>query len=158
MFKKSIFLFLLLICFGSIKSQITNFKEKFTLPNNVNETSGLLFFDGKIITHNDSGGEPNLYEIDSLTGSLLRTIAINNASNIDWEAITEDETHIYIGDIGNNSGNRQDLCIYKILKTDYEKNTTVDAEKISFSYEDQTDFIQYKFHSTLHQKRERRLM
>jgi hypothetical protein len=140
MFKKSIFLFLLLICFGSIKSQITNFKEKFTLPNNVNETSGLLFFNGKIITHNDSGGEPNLYEIDSLTGSLLRTIAINNASNIDWEAITEDETHIYIGDIGNNSGNRQDLCIYKILKTDYEKNTTVDAEKISFSYEDQTDF------------------
>ena len=91
MFKKSILPFLFLICFASINSQIANFKEKFTLPNNVNETSGLLFFDGKIITHNDSGGEPNLYEIDSLTGNLLRTIAINNASNVYWEAITEEK-------------------------------------------------------------------
>lgn len=129
-----------MFCFVSFQSQITNFKEKFTLPNVVNETSGLLFFDGKIITHNDSGGEPNLYEIDTLSGNLLRTIVINNATNIDWEAITEDENHIYIADIGNNNGDRQDLSIYKILKKDFKNNITVDAEKISFSYEDQTNF------------------
>jgi hypothetical protein len=131
---------LTLLTFFSIQGQISNFKEKFTLPNIVNETSGLLFLDGKIITHNDSGGEPNLYEIDSLSGNLLRTIIINNATNIDWEALTEDQNNIYIADIGNNNGNRQDLSIYKITKNDFKNNTTVNAEKISFTYQDQSDF------------------
>jgi len=121
-------------------SQITNFKEKFDLPNETKETSGLLFFDSKIITHNDSGNQPNLYEIDSLYGNLLRTVYVNNATNIDWEDITEDENHIYIADIGNNNGNRTDLQIYKILKSNFKKNTSVSAEIITFSYEDQTDF------------------
>ena len=121
-------------------SQITNFKEKFDLPDETKETSGLLFFDSKIITHNDSANQPNLYEIDSLTGNLLRVIHVNNATNIDWEDITEDENHIYIADIGNNNGNRTDLKIYKILKSDFKNSTSVSAEIISFSYEDQTNF------------------
>ena len=121
-------------------SQITNFTEKFELPDETKETSGLLFFDSKIITHNDSGNQPNLYEIDSLTGSLLRTVYVNNATNIDWEDITEDENHIYIADIGNNNGNRTDLKIYKILKSDFKKSTSVSAEIISFSYENQSNF------------------
>jgi hypothetical protein len=121
-------------------SQITDFKEKFELPTIVKETSGLLFLNGKIITHNDSGDAANLYEIDSLTGNLLRTININNATNIDWEDISEDETHIYIGDFGNNNGDRTDLKIYKILKSDYVDNISISAEVILFSYEDQTDF------------------
>jgi hypothetical protein len=126
--------------------QISNFKEKFKLPSSVRETSGLLFFDGKIITHNDSGNDAQLFEIDSLSGQLLRTIRINNVQNIDWEDITEDENHIYIGDFGNNEGNRTDLKIYKILKSDYLKSNSVSAEEISFSYEDQTDFNEPEFH------------
>lgn len=122
------------------QSQINNFKEKFDLPKEVKETSGLLFLNGKIITHNDSGDDANLYEIDSLSGNLLRTININNASNVDWEDLSEDENHIYIGDIGNNTGTRTDLKIYKILKSDYLKSNSVSAEVISFSYEDQTNF------------------
>ena len=126
--------------------QISNFKEKFKLPSSVRETSGLLFFDGKIITHNDSGNDAQLFEIDSLSGQLLRTIRINNVQNIDWEDITEDENHIYIGDFGNNEGNRTDLKIYKILKSDYLKSNSVSVEEISFSYEDQTDFNEPEFH------------
>lgn len=121
-------------------SQITNVKEKFNLPDETKETSGLLFFDSKIITHNDSGNQPNLYEIDSLSGNLLRTVNVHNATNIDWEDITEDENHIYIADIGNNNGNRTDLKIYKILKSDFKNSTSVSADIISFSYEDQTNF------------------
>ena len=128
-------------------SQISNFKEKFGLPSEVKETSGLLFLNGKIITHNDSGDDANLYEIDSLSGNLLRTVTINNATNVDWEDITEDEYHIYIGDIGNNNGTRTDLKIYKILKTDYLNNNSVSAETISFSYEDQTDFSSSNSHN-----------
>jgi hypothetical protein len=123
-------------------SQVEDFKDKFELPNEVAETSGLLFLDGKIITHNDSGDAANLYELDSLTGNLLRTINISNATNIDWEDITEDETYIYIGDFGNNVGNRKDLKIYRIAKSDYLASDSVTAETISFAYEDQTDFTE----------------
>lgn len=138
--KKIIFAILLLFNSQWIQSQISNFQEKFELPSEVKENSGLLFFDDKIITHNDSGDAANLYEIDSLTGNLLRTVLITNATHIDWEDIGEDENNIYIADIGNNNGNRTDLKIYKILKSDFRNNTSVTAEEISFSYEDQTDF------------------
>ncbi|MFT5214871.1 MAG: hypothetical protein ACI9WV_002606, partial [Patiriisocius sp.] len=140
--KLKIFLILLLLAFKTAYSQnqIGSFKEKFELPEKVKETSGLLFLDGKIITHNDSGDAANLYEIDSLSGTILRTISISNATNVDWEDVTENDTHIFIADIGNNNGNRQNLKIYCILKSDFKNNTTVSAEIISFSYEDQTDF------------------
>lgn len=123
-----------------LMSQVSNLKEKFNLPNETKETSGLLFLNNKIITHNDSGDKANLYEIDSLSGSLLRTVLINNATNIDWEDISEDESHIYVADIGNNNGSRTNLKIYKILKSDFKESTSVSADVISYSYEDQTDF------------------
>ena len=101
----------------SLQAQIENITEKYNLPNSISETSGLLFYNGKLITHNDSGDAANLYELDTIRGNITRTITISNATNSDWEDITQDDTHIYIGDFGNNSnGNRQDLKIYKILR------------------------------------------
>ena len=138
--KAAIIFVIVSIYWLSLNAQITNFKEKFELPAQVSETSGLLLFKGKILTHNDSGDAANLYEIDSLTGNLLRTITIQNANHVDWEDIAEDDTHIYIGDFGNNNGNRTDLKIYKILKSDVETKNSISAEQITFSYEDQTDF------------------
>ena len=120
--KLKTFIFLAILTFKITynQAQISNFKEKFELPEKVKETSGLLFLDGKIITHNDSGNDANLYEIDSLSGTILRTISIANATNIDWEDLTENDTHLFVADIGNNNGNRQDLKIYTILKSDFK--------------------------------------
>ena len=110
---------------------------------------GLCVFNNKLITHNDSGGENKLYELDTNSGSVTREITITNASNIDWEDITQDDSSIYIGDIGNNvSGNRTDLKIYKINKSDYLSSVTVNAQTISFSYSDQTDFTPKTANST----------
>lgn len=122
-------------CFGQ-----STIEEKFELPDDVKETSGLLFFNEKAITHNDSGDGPYLYEIDTINGNISRVITITNATHRDWEDISQDDTHIYIADIGNNNGNREDLKIYKILKSDYSSSTNVTAQIITFSYEDQTDF------------------
>ena len=94
MVKKGTLLFLLLLTYSALFCQIENFTEKFELPEEVKETSGLLFLNGKIITHNDSGDDANLYEIDSLSGLLLRTISISNATNVDWEDISQDDPHI----------------------------------------------------------------
>ena len=103
--KLKTFLFLTILTFKITynQAQISNFKEKFALPEKVKETSGLLFLDGKIITHNDSGDDANLYEIDSLSGTILRTISTANAKNVDWEDLAENDTHLFITDIGNNN-------------------------------------------------------
>lgn len=88
------------------------------LPQAVNETSGLIYWNGGLWTHNDSGNPPELYKLDTLSGQILQTIIISGVQNIDWEDIAQDETHIYIGDFGNNAGNRTDLKVLKISKTD----------------------------------------
>ena len=120
-------------------SQVT-VSEKFVMDNDVRETSGLLVINNKIITHNDSGDDPKLYELNAGTGAIERVITISNASHIDWEDITMDDDYIYIGDIGNNNGNRTNLKIYKIDQDDFTNSDTISAEIINFSYEDQTDF------------------
>jgi len=61
--------------------------ETTILSDSVLETSGLIFLDGRLITHNDSGDGAKLYEIDTLTGDVLRTVFIRNAPHRDWEDI-----------------------------------------------------------------------
>jgi len=130
-------------------AQIVNSVEKFALPVNLSESSGAIFFNNRLITHNDSGGENKLFELDTLSGLVTRTVTISNAINIDWEDITQDDTSIYIGDIGNNvSGNRTDLKIYKISKSDYLSSETINAQTIAFSYSDQTDFTPVSANNT----------
>lgn len=124
----------------SSMGQITAAVEKFALPSSLGESSGAIFFNNKLITHNDSGGENKLYELDTISGVVTRTVTISNAINVDWEDITHDNLNIYIGDLGNNNGNRTDLKIYRVDKNDYINNTIVTAETIAFSYADQTDF------------------
>ena len=128
---------------GATASDDMNVTVSLTLVSDLNddvrETSGLANVNGKIYTHNDSGGLNLLYEINASTdtGDVIRSITVNGATNVDWEDLACDDTHLYIADIGNNLGNRTDLKIYKILKSDLDANNTVDAETISFSYADQ---------------------
>ncbi|MFT6924028.1 MAG: hypothetical protein ACJA1C_003048 [Crocinitomicaceae bacterium] len=113
-----------------------------TLQDSIQETSGLIYLEGKLITHNDSGGAPMLYELDSISGNITRSVFIENATNTDWEDICFDSTYIYIADFGNNSGSRTDLKVYRLLISDYllTPNDTVTVDTINFSYFDQTDF------------------
>ena len=111
------------------------------LDGSIEESSGMIFLDGRTITHNDSGGGAILFEVDQQTCKVTRQVAIANATNRDWEDIEQDGTYIYIGDFGNNNGNRQDLKIYRISISDYlDGNDSATAEVIEFNYEDQTDF------------------
>ena len=133
---------LIFLFFGllTIKSQTATEITNIQTPD-LDENSGLIFYNNNIITFNDSGGEANLYEINASTGNITRTVTITNATNVDWEDITQDASYIYIGDIGNNNGNRTDLKIYKIAKNDYNGSDDIAvAEIISYSYADQLDF------------------
>lgn len=112
------------------------------LPKKVFETSGLIWWRNSYWTHNDSGGEHEIYRLDSLTGKILQTIYISNAENVDWEDIDQDDDYIYIGDFGNNLGNRNDLVIYKLPKSEIAENKydTVMGVRIEFRYSDQNDY------------------
>jgi hypothetical protein len=116
------------------------------LHDSLRETSGLIYLNQKLITHNDSGGKPALYEIDSISGEIIRTVVISNATNVDWEDICYDSTYLYIGDFGNN-GSRTDLRIYRLPILSYltTVNDTVTVDTIQFNYSDQTDFTPNQF-------------
>ncbi|MFA7274606.1 MAG: T9SS type A sorting domain-containing protein [Crocinitomicaceae bacterium] len=129
------------VCLASFGS--AQFVSEITILDPVlSESSGLLWLNNKVITHNDSGNEPALYELDTLSGLITRKITVGNASNQDWEDLTADANFIYIGDFGNNEGNRTDLRIYRVSQNEYWNtlNDTVYADTIRFNYADQLDF------------------
>ena len=147
--------------FGCTDSQATNFNASASIndgsclynPTNyslnlvanlvdtLSENSGLVWAAGKLYTFNDSGSGTKVYEVTA-NGTIIRPIHIANSTNVDWEAMTSDSTYFYIGDFGNNNGNRTDLCIYRLLKSEVTNNAldTVVAEKMNFSWADQLDF------------------
>ena len=107
----------------------------------LDETSGIAFTDGAIWTHNDGGNSNTIYRIDSLTNTVLQSVIISNATNVDWEDITADSNYLYIGDVGNNNGNRQNLKIYRISKMALTSSaTSVVADVINYTYSDQFIF------------------
>lgn len=119
------------------------------LPEAVKETSGLLVFRGKIWTFNDSGGAAVLYALDTSTFQVVQQISLSGATNVDWEDIAMDDTYIYVADIGNNNGNRDDLTIYRIYQSSIpiNGNASVNTTKIHFTYEDQKELLHSKNHN-----------
>ena len=120
------------------------------LPSALNENSGLIYWDDKLVTFNDSGGANKIYLIDTNGVNIVQEITISNAQNIDWEAIAQSSDSIYVGDFGNNAGSRQNLCIYGISKSDIllTTNNSVVGVKSQFNYADQVVFSgQYENHN-----------
>lgn len=110
------------------------------LGSPLNETSGLQLIQGRLFSINDSGNSAEIQEINPENGSLIRTIKVTNAPNVDWEDLAASPTHLFIGDFGSNVGNRTDLKILKIPIPNLLGQSEVVAEIIEFSYPDQSDF------------------
>ena len=136
------FLILMFFCgLNSLYGQSYSIQTKTNLSDTISETSGLIFIKGRLFSHNDSGNEPIIYEIDTTNGSILNLFPISGAVNIDWEDLTCDDSFVYIGDFGNNNGTRKDLCIYKIgINRILKNDTNLKPEKINFSFRNQTSF------------------
>jgi hypothetical protein len=74
--------------------------------------------------HNDSGNPPALFAVRR-DGTLVREYAVS-APNVDWEDIaTDDDGHLYVGDIGNNDLRLPIRAIYRVDEPD----PAVKAEK-----------------------------
>lgn len=110
------------------------------LSDSINENSGLGFFNDRLFTINDSGNSSEIFEINKETGKI-KNVFKTDLINKDWEAITSDSTNLYIGDFGNNVGNRNDLIIYRIPFDSALVYLNINEIKpIPFYYPEQKDF------------------
>ena len=134
---KSCFILIFVLTFFTSCSKKNIEIEITRLSKKVNETSGLELINGNFLTLNDSGDEPALYSFDK-EGKNLSKLLIKGAQNRDWESLASDKEYIYIGDIGNNKGNRKDLKIYLI---DFEFKL---VDSINFNYNNQSKFKKKK--------------
>lgn len=129
---------------GSCKYEETNYLPEHTyfLPEEVYETSGLIFLNNHLYTFNDSDNKPILYRLDTIDGTVNQRITLFDVQNYDWEDIAYDDQYIYIGDFGNNAGMRKNLMIYRISRSDIpdEGDVSLSPEIIRFSYPDQKNF------------------
>lgn len=120
-------------------STIISPTSSMVLPNSVQETSGLFFYDGMYWSHNDDT-EAMFFAVDSTTGDIVDTVLWDCLSNIDWEECHVNQTHLIIGDIGNNLGNRSDLKFFLIPLVDFYANDIAVVDTLQFVYEDQVSF------------------
>lgn len=120
------------------------------LPEELKESSGLFCPQaGSAFTLNDSGNPSDIYQVDSL-GVVIDRQALQ-IRNIDWEALTGDNKHFYIGDVGNNRGKREFVQIHIIprqsssrdllesqtttLKVSYKNNLAKSNEYLDHDYD-----------------------
>ena len=127
---------------GSGFSPVFVLQPKAELPEEVKETSGIFFHNGRLWTHNDSGNKPVLYALDTTTFQIVQRITLAHVKNTDWEDVCTDGKSVFVGDIGNNKGNRKNLKIFTFPLSSIpdEGDVTVEVDSINFRFGDQTDF------------------
>lgn len=128
---------------GSCQYPLTStaLPPKTRLADEVAESSGLLYTGGQLWTFNDSGNAPVLFRVDSTDGHVVQQVRISNFGNVDWEDIAASAQYLYIGDFGNNNGDRRDLRVLRVARSALgPAASAAPAEAIEFSYPDQADF------------------
>lgn len=149
LFQRLKFILILFICFqqGVLFSQKNiQLKEssiiRFDLPKKLKETSGLIFWNNLLWTHNDDN-DNSIYGINPSSGKIDSILTFSQLRVNDWEELQQDDSNLYIGDIGNNyNGNRTDLRIFKLSK----QNNRIDT--IHFIYPENTNLIPLKAQTT----------
>lgn len=84
------------------------------LSGSLEEISGLAIFQEELIGHNDRSNPATLFFINAGSGETESAISIAGIPNNDWEDIAQSADHMYIGDFGNNEGDRTNLGIHVV--------------------------------------------
>jgi hypothetical protein len=144
MIKLAQVLFLVVFIFAtacSSTAQETVLLKIDTFPVALKESSGLTWAAGALYSLSDDK-RPLVHRVDTATAQITQTITVRSTTFSDMESLTSDDTYLYIGDFGNNDGQRRDLKIVKIKLSDIGVGTSVevDGEVIAFHYPEQTNF------------------
>ena len=140
-----IFCLVSIVLYSQVEKNIldlSEYPEQYILSPQIKETSALEFYNDFLYTCNDSGGEAEIYKLNTLDGKIVETIKIEGVKNVDWEELARKGDTLFIGDFGNNLGIRKDLTIYQVVlptnATNFKEITIVD--QFQFTFEDQRDY------------------
>lgn len=113
------------------------------LPAALEETSGVATssYPGIFWTHNDSGGDPAVFAVDS-TGTIRARVRVEEAYNRDWEDIARGACEpgspddcLFIGETGDNDARYPHVAVYRVPEPDPASDTvTAPAEIFRFRY------------------------
>ncbi|AWW30133.1 hypothetical protein DN752_08365 [Echinicola strongylocentroti] len=109
------------------------------------EASGLAAsreYDNMLYTHNDSGGEPVVYKLDSV-GRVKGEINLEGTRNRDWEDIavgpdaSGDKSYVFVGEIGDNDGKYPSISLLR-FEEPVEDSTSISVKphKTKLTYPD----------------------
>jgi hypothetical protein len=117
-------------------AQENHFELKQALPKELKEISGLVK-DGDFLWAISDNNKAPIFKLD-LSGNIVQRLHLVNFTVSDVEAVTADQSYLYIGDIGDNNGTRPFRSIIRIAKSSIGKGSTADVkgEEIRFVFSD----------------------
>lgn len=144
-------------------------EKRFSLEGLVDECSGLCYSKEGLWMMNDGGNPSEIFLLGSRDYENWLNLSEGNTEpsmklqkfilpvkNRDWEAIETDGIHLYIGEFGNNNGDRKDLRVYKVNIEALKRYTLmhnagikdslnrIQVDTIAFVYENQKKFKRKK--------------
>lgn len=131
------FLNLILLCF-LVACAATDKKSPLTiktvLPKELKEISGITYTGADIWAITDKP-HARVYKLDT-KGNIKQQVEITNSDATDVEAVASDGDNIYIGDVGDNTGDRIERKIIKITKANINPGmeAKVAGEVIKFTF------------------------
>ena len=133
-----------------VKSQLLKASDITEIDSVVHEVSGLAQLQGRVWAINDNGGYASLYGFDEQSFQLKNTIKLDNAYNIDWEDLAQDDQYLYVADIGNNLALRSSVVIYKVEQSQLQTRKTtsqINSTVINVEYADKQSFWPQRKHN-----------
>ncbi len=137
----SVFILVLALQCQGDKVRKVPLEQVMSFPGELKECSGLARLpDGSLVALNDSGNPAELFVFRPDDKDEFRSVEVTDAKNVDWEELAEDSSFIYVGDFGNNHGDRKNLRIYRVKKDELMTEKKVKSKEIVFSFAGQDDF------------------
>jgi hypothetical protein len=136
------FAFVLLLSFligcSSSTREKSHLVVKTVLPKELKEISGVTAVGENLWVITDKP-KARVFKLDAM-GKLLQTVSVTNVEAIDIEAVSSDKDFVYIGDVGDNTGDRLERKIIKIpfSKIPAGAEVEVTADTINFTFPNET--------------------
>ena len=123
---------------SNAESVTGNGDNKFTLvaemPKKLKELSGISK-DGNFLWAISDDPKADIFKLD-LMGNIVQKLHLTNLTVTDVEDVTADAEYVYVADVGDNDGTRQERQIIKIKKSEIstgaEVNVTGQAIRFTF--------------------------
>jgi hypothetical protein len=123
-----------LSCASSKNEEKSPVAVKKLLPKELKEVSGITSIGENLWAITDKP-KSRVFKLD-MEGNVLQTVNVSNVEAVDVEAVASDSNFVYLGDVGDNVGDRVERKIIKISLERIPEGSEVEvtAETIEFTF------------------------